>query len=465
MKLDKNQELAANYISQHSLIIAGAGTGKTTTLLKKVENLINSGVKENEILVISYTNETVNNFIQKCRYNINVLTFHKLAYSMLNDEYMIANDETLTNIIYEYLNKIPLKLKKRLYFTYNYKIYTRKRYYYFLNDSKSVSIINVIKTIILNAKTNLIDLKKLNAKKFNKKEQLFLYIIINIIDYYNNYLKSHDLIDFDDMIIKATFSINNNRTKHHYKYILVDEYQDISKIRLNLLKELVKHNNAVLTAVGDDYQAIYGFSGSNISLFYNFKNDFLNAKIFYINKTYRCPQEIINKAGSFIIKNKQQIKKKLDSTNKKTNSIHKIFYKSKTKTFNKLIYKFIGSNKSILFLSRNNYDIYSYLNNNFKFIDSYLSYKNQLYKNIRFLTIHKSKGLEADIVVILNLTNKENGLPSKKTIKILNKIIPNTDTYKYSEERRLFYVALTRAKESLYLIIDKNNPSIFTKEI
>ena len=118
-----------------------------------------------------------------------------------------------------------------------------------------------------------------------------------------------------------------------------------------------------------------------------------------------------------------------------------------------------------MFLSRNNYDINLYLDHRFKFIDSYLSYNNKIYSNIRFLTIHKSKGLEADIVIILNLTNKNDGIPSKKKIDILDKIITDKDNYKYAEERRLFYVALTRCKEELYLLIDKYNPSIFIKEI
>ena len=231
---------------------------------------------------------------------------------------------------------------------------------------------------------------------------------------YNNYLDKENLIDFDDLIIKATNNVKNK----NYKHVLVDEYQDISKIRLEFLKEIVKNNNSILTAVGDDFQSIYGFSGSNINLFYKFQNEFNNSKIFYINNTYRCPQEIVNKAGKFIMKNPNQIKKELISSNKKRNVIHKLYYKNKIKIFNKLIFKYINSNKTLLFLSRNNYDINSYLNHNIKFIDSCLSYNNKIYSNIRFLTIHKSKGLEADIVIILNLTNKSDGIPSKKKIDI-----------------------------------------------
>ena len=465
MKLDINQEKAANYITSHSLIIAGAGSGKTTTLLSKVNYLINYGVKVNEILVISFTNETVNNFKKKCSYNIDVFTFHKLAYDIVGDDYYIVDDDVLKHIINEYLINIPLKLKKKIYHIFSYKIFTNKKYDNFLNTNNSNSIINYIKSIILNIKTNMIDINHIKTNIFNKNDLIILYLIFNIINIYNNYLKEESLIDFDDLIILATNNIKNKKNLIPYKYILVDEYQDISKIRLEFLKSLLKQNKGILTAVGDDYQAIYGFSGSNISLFYNFKNDFKNSEIFYINNTYRCPQEVVDKAGNFIMKNPFQIRKKLISANKKKNTIHKIYCTNKQNTMNKLIKKYININKEILFLSRNNFDINSYLNNNIKFNNSFLIYNNKEYKNIRFLTIHKAKGLEADIVIILNLSNNINGIPCKKKIKILDKIIDNIENYKYAEERRLFYVALTRCKEELYLVIDRNYPSIFIKEI
>ena len=417
MKLDTDQIKAATYVNNHSLIIAGAGSGKTTTLLGKFDFLIKKNINPNSILVISFTNETVNNFKNKCNYNIDVYTFHKLAYSFIDKNYEIADNNLLEDIILEFLNNIPIKLKKKIIHMYTNNIYTKKRYSELVNSNKSNLIKNEITCIIRFLKTNLIDIKKIDLTKLKNNQLIIIYLIVKINEYYKNYLKLNRLVDFDDIIIKATNTINSNIIKHKYKYILVDEYQDISQIRLNFLLSLIKQNNAVLTAVGDDWQSIYGFSGSNINLFYNFNDYFKNSKIFYITHTYRCPQEIINKAGTFIMKNDKQIKKELQSINQNKKVIYKIYYYDKKKIFKKIIKKFINLNKSIMFLSRNNYDIYEYTDKSLNFSDSYLTINGNIYNNIRFLTIHKSKGLEADIVIILNLSNSYDSLPTKKRIQ------------------------------------------------
>lgn len=120
MKPDQDQEIAAKYIDNHSLIIAGAGTGKTTTLLYKIEYLIKKGIKENEILVISFTNETVNNFINKCKYKVDVYTFHKLANIIINSNKDIVGQEILEDCIRTYFKNIPKKLKQKLCHSFCY---------------------------------------------------------------------------------------------------------------------------------------------------------------------------------------------------------------------------------------------------------------------------------------------------------------------------------------------------------
>lgn len=468
MKLDIEQEEAANYIHGNSIIIAGAGTGKTTTLIGKIKILIEHGIKESEILVISFTNEAVNNFNNKCKYNVDICTFHKIAAILSqNNMDIIDNEMILTDIAEKYLLNLSSNIKRKIYHYYksHLNIYNEKKYLSMMQSNHYNSIVKDIIRIIKYAKCNKIDIENTPIHHFTNTEKILLYIIYKISEMYNHVLQTNNFCDFDDLIINATASLKQKKTKHNYKYILVDEYQDISLIRLHFLLELVKINASILTVVGDDFQSIYGFSGSNIQLFYEFDKYFENSKRFFINNTYRCPQEIINKAGNFIMKNKYQIKKNLVSVNKKKNVIHKIYYRNKKKVFYKLIEKLLSKNKNILILSRNNYDIYSYLEKHMNFENSILIYKNVKYSNIRFLSIHSSKGLEADITVILNLTNSESGLPSKKKSLLFDKIFFKNNEYKYAEERRLFYVGLTRCKEELYLLIDQNNPSIFAKEI
>lgn len=465
MRLDYEQELASKYVDSHSLIIAGAGTGKTTTLLKKVDYLIENGIKENEILVISFTNETVNNFKQKCPHNVDVLTFHKLAKKILETNKELVEEDVLQECILDFLINITIKLKKKIYYIFNKKRFTISRYNEYIKKSDSASAQNYIFSIIKQIKTNNINIKILEENKFSKNEKIILYIVNSILNNYNRLLKENEFIDFDDLIILATKKIRNKLYRCSYKQILVDEYQDISLIRQEFLKSLVNSNNSILTAVGDDFQSIYKFSGSNIDLFYNFQECFQNSKLFYIKTTYRCPQNIVNIAGKFIMKNKLQIKKNLISTNHTKSKIHKIYTKNVQKNIEKIISKYINNDLSMLILGRNNFDIKKIINNNIKFKNSYLYFKEKEYKKIRYLTVHKSKGLEADIVIIINLSNKENGFPNKQNDRLINKLVNYKEKYKYAEERRLFYVALTRCKKELYLLIDKNNPSIFVNEI
>lgn len=466
MKLDYYQEKAASSLYGNSIIIAGAGSGKTTTLLGKIEKLMQKGVEENEILVISFTNESVNNFKNKCKYSVDIFTFHKAAIKLgkINRD-ILDGEYILEDVIMRVLGNIPDKLKKYLYKSQHsiFDIYTEKKYNEYINNKNSDSILSNIKSIIKIAKTNNINIEKIDSSKFSKKEIIILYICKVCLEQYNNYLKSNNVIDFDDMIIEATKNINDRICLKKYKYIMVDEYQDISKIRLDFLKSIVEYSKANLTVVGDDFQSIFGFSGSNLELFYNFSKYFSNVKVFKIINTYRCPQKLITKAGKFIMKNKSQIKKELISSNKTNNCLKKIY----TKKFrlDNFLNKYIHNKKSILILSRNNFDINKYCNKKLIIKESYVYLNGKKMDNIRFMSIHSSKGLESDIVIILNLSDEKNGFPSLKRNHIGEKILDYKEKIKYAEERRLFYVALTRAKEKVYLIVDQEHPSRFIKEI
>ena len=191
-------------------------------------------------------------------------------------------------------------------------------------------------------------------------------------------------------------------------------------------------------------------------MFLNFRKYFGYTKVLKINNTYRNSQELINVAGKFIMKNKRQLYKNLKSK-KRIDKPIKIMYGDNLK---KLLLKAMKNYKNILILGRNNFDIDKYFKLN---EDNCINYNNL---NIRYMTIHASKGLEEDCVVIINLKDDICGIPNKIIDdKILKSINRNVDIYPYEEERRLFYVALTRTKNVVYLLVDKKNPSIFIKEI
>ncbi|MBR6690942.1 MAG: UvrD-helicase domain-containing protein [Bacilli bacterium] len=455
--LDKEQRKAIITDECANLIVAGAGSGKSLTMVGKIRYLIERKViKEDEILCISFTreaSENLENSIKKnYNYNIKVYTFHKLALEFLkNNNYKISNDNLLRYIVDEYFyfimydNNIRLKVKKILN-----KIDTP--YQLILKSKDLENLKRLIITFINLFKTNNYNITYFLKIKGNKD---ILRIIIDIYILYEEELKSRNKIDFNDMIVLATKYVKYNNIKK-YKYIIVDEYQDTSYIRYLFLKEIINKTNAKIVCVGDDYQSIYRFNGCNLNVFLNFKKYFGYTKVLKINNTYRNSQELINVAGKFIMKNKRQLYKKLRS-NKRIEKPIKIMYGN---NLNKLLDKVIENHKNILILGRNNYDINKYFKVN---EDNKIDYKGV---NIKYLTIHASKGLEEECVVIINLRDDILGIPNKiKDDNILKSVNNNKDIYPFEEERRLFYVALTRTKSDVYLLVDKKKPSIFIKEL
>ena len=277
-----------------------------------------------------------------------------------------------------------------------------------------------------------------------------------------------DGVFIDDMIIKASEVVSQSGISSVYKYVIIDEYQDTSFIRFNLVKNILQTTNASLMVVGDDFQSIYRFTGCDLAIFLNFDKYFNEAKIMKIQNTYRNSQDLINIAGGFVMKNKNQIYKNLKSNKHLEYPIKIIYYSNIKETFLKLILKiYQEANTPILVLGRNNQDINCVLDNNhFKINDNQIIYIKNKDIKIKYLTAHKSKGLEEENVILINLENKILGFPNQiSDSKILRHVSKNKEKFPYSEERRLFYVALTRTKNNVYLLVPKQNESIFVKEL
>lgn len=430
------EQIQAVKNNTNTMIIAGAGSGKTFTITKKIEYLLNNNIyKENELLVISFTNESVNDLKKRINKNIDIYTFHKLALTILKEyNYKICNDNYQDYIINEYFNS---------YAKYNKK--SNKSLKRILKETTITELTKLIKTFINIYKSNYKDNSKLknlyNHNYFINKD--YFRILLEIYTIYNSELRANNLLDFNDLINEATKKLNQKIINTKYKYIIIDEFQDTSYSRFNLINSILKNNNAKLFVVGDDYQSIYRFSGCTLEIFLKLPKLIENIKLIELKQNYRNSQELIDIANNFIIKNKKQIKKNT-KCNKNINKPIKIYYYKEKKELNTLLKNI---NEEYLILGRNNKDkeIYNIKDN--------------------YLTIHKSKGLEKENIVIINLENNKASLPSKIiNNKILNKITIK-DTYKYEEERRLFYVALTRAKNNVYLFVPYINESIFIKEL
>lgn len=443
--LDKQQTKCAITNNINTIIIAGAGSGKSLTMVGKIKYLVNIlNISINDILCITFTNDAAKSLENKINKELNlntkVYTFHKLALEIIKEHnltYTIADPNLLEYIT----NEIFLSLNN----TYLHKLFKNN--------------INIIPRFIHLYISNFNNFN-LIIKKALKSDIPYLLIIKKILDIYTLEKQSQGLIDFDDMLQIATNLVLTNGINKIYKYIIIDEYQDTSKKEGALIKAIINKTNALITVVGDDFQSIYRFSGCDLANFLNFKKEFKPAKTLYLTTTYRNSNELIKVAGSFIMQNKRQIKKHLTSSKRLNKPLVILYYKNIKKDFLKAL-DYINQD-NLMILGRNNNDIYDvlnpiYINNNI------ISYK---YSNIYYKTIHKSKGLEEENVLIINLTNNINSLPSQiKEESLLKYVLIYKDLYPYEEERRLFYVALTRTKNYCYLYVNKNNPSIFIEEL
>ncbi len=479
--LDRNQRIAVLTDEDNVLVIAGAGSGKTLTIIGKIRYLIEvKKIRPKDILCISFTNEStksIKNSIDKYYgYEVDIKTFHKLALHILKGKNIsVAPSDYLDYLITEYFNGDIEMEENNLfylkeYFRLSYGNDSLKEEYLINLKRVIITFINVFKANDYEKeyfKNLFFFIEKIKDRKKRKINKLLLLIIFNIYLKYKEELDSGNTIDFNDMINLANDEVKSKRLKLNYKHIIIDEYQDSSLTRFNLIKNIIDINNAKLFVVGDDFQSIYRFTGCNLNIFLKFNKYIGYAKVLKINRTYRSPKGVVEVAGNFIMKNKKQTKKTLLTSKKIKKPITISYYKSIINSIITIIGRIYLENKGrILILGRNNNDINMIIDNiNFINRDGIITYTKNENIELSYLTVHKSKGLESDNVIIINMINSIIGFPNKiKDIEIVNLIMKKED-FPFEEERRLFYVALTRTKNKVYLLVPIRNESIFIQEL
>lgn len=359
-------------------------------------------------------------------------------------------------------------------------------------------LINLICRFISNFKVNGYtedEFGRMYHSTQNVRSKLFLDICNDCYLEYARWLKENRAVDFEDMINESArilTEVKEMKQKLDFKYIIVDEYQDISRQRFDLTKALSEVTDAKIIAVGDDWQSIYAFSGSDITLFTKFAEKMGYAKMLKIVRTYRNSQEVIDIAGNFIQRNSQQIPKQLispkriedpvviytyDSTfkgrdgNRRSGANYALASAVETAIGQLLEYK-KKENKEpgpILFLGRFGFDG-DHLERSglFEYSSRGSKIKSVRYPklDITFMTAHSSKGLGYDDVIIVNGKNETYGFPSKiEDDPVLAFVIKGDRSIDYAEERRLFYVAMTRTKNRVFFIAPEQNPSEFLLEL
>lgn len=485
--LDVQQIDAILHDEDSSLVIAGAGCGKTTTIQGKVHYLIDQQLSSaKEILLLSYSKRSADDLQAKLGHlGVACRTFHSLAFQIAKSAAghpTVASPEETEKMIKEI----------------SYQIVKNK------HAGEMEAIVKLFSTFIALLKSNnksFEEIYELNRKLFKQDQKLLtrnqhlLQLIDRVYQQYEEQLKQNGKQDFNDLIYEAVEHINKKRYRHTYRYILVDEFQDMSLNRYTMLQALKRQRHYKLFAVGDDWQSIYRFSGSDLTLFQQFNSYFDQAITKKIETTYRFANPMINVSSAFILKNATQTKKAIRSAARKQTAIVFDYNKVEHQKINKNIldifqqlYSEYGSklaDKSIALIGRYHHDI-GQIDNTLGFTinpdqsavqlktviktdgqhNSRATKELYLDTTIDFFTVHSAKGLERDIVMLINCETGKYGFPPEiSDDNILDLLLSADDRYPHGEERRAFYVALTRAKEKFIFLADKSKLSPFVREI
>ena len=348
------------------------------------------------------------------------------------------------------------------------------------NNNVLDGLIELFETIINLIRSNnyTIDgFKALASNSYNSSRyKNLIYLIEPLYNTYNDELKDSGEIDFNDMINSAAEYLRSGVVTNPFSFVIVDEYQDISKARFSLLKAMRASRDYDLFCVGDDWQSIYRFAGSDINYIINFEKFWGPTTISKIETTYRFTESLIGISGSFITQNPKQIKKNIKGMSSDRRFALSMIEGYKEEFAVEFMYKIVEKlprNATVFFLGRYSFDVdliknsgifKCKFNNASGIIEVSIAKRPDL--KMSFLTAHKSKGLQADYVFIINNKRSRMGFPSKiQDDPILDLLLDSGEDYPFAEERRLYYVALTRAKMKVFLLCIKGKKSVFVQEL
>ncbi|MDH6024853.1 DNA helicase IV [Vibrio splendidus] len=481
--LNLSQQYAVLMNDDHNLILAGAGSGKTSVLTARVAYLLQSHqAQAEELLLLAFGREAAEEMKQRLNSKIGlsaekvqVSTFHQLGLKILNQvepervviSPLALDDNQRQAWCIDWLKKhwmTPTNFKRWQ------KHLSKWPIAYLTGDDELGSHVSNLKLIGWLEK----QLEQLNASGLSKKEvqqQLIdhrdytrlnseLSLCWPCVTAWQKELKEQNHIDFSIMISRATQYVEKGKFISPWKFIMIDEYQDISPDRLALVEALCNQSKAQhqasIFAVGDDWQSIYQFAGADVDLTTGFKDRFESSTIHHLDTTYRFNNQLGAVANRFVQENPIQIPKELNSfKQQKQKAVYSAPSKEVEKILDQLNRQPKGkANKSVLLLGRNHYHKPELLEDWKKIFTSI---------DIKFMTCHGSKGKEADFVIILCVD--EGQFPTKKKqLHIDGALTESSDAFPYAEERRLFYVAMTRAKEKVW-ITHSGDGSGFVQEL
>jgi DNA helicase-2/ATP-dependent DNA helicase PcrA len=382
MNYSIEQEKIINSTKKYIFVLAGAGSGKTFTIVERINKLLDSNVSVLDILCITFSKKATFSLKSRLKNNmLNVSTIHSFCYQNIkNDNINLLTKE----------DSIPFDKNEML------KIYKYK-----------------------------------TSLKTGKKTKL--------IKRYEKYLIETHKIDFCDLLIAFLKESKN----FYYKYIFVDEFQDINNLEYQVIKK-ISNKDTFLFCVGDPDQSIYAFKGSNSKIIYHYIKEF-KSTVYLLTTNYRSVSNIIVSSNKVIKHNNRLLKKNMTSTNNIINKTKHLISLDIDEEAIKVvdIIKTLPNISEVCVLFRNHYQSYPLKKLLIEQDISFINKDSDTNQGVSLLSIHESKGLEFDYVFIIGATNNNHLRKCDKQIYL-------------EEERRIFYVSITRAKKQLYLCYYQN---------
>ncbi|MEI8658263.1 DNA helicase IV [Vibrio sp. Hal054] len=477
--LNISQQHAVLLNDDHNLVLAGAGSGKTSVLTARVAYLLQSHLAQAEdILLVAFGRDAAGEMEQRLKNKIGlaaekiqVNTFHQLGLSILNKVdggnaviSPIALDEKLKKAwCIDWLKRhwmTPTNFKRWQKHLSQWPIA------YLAGDDELGSHVENPKLIAWLEK-QLDQLALLGISKKSVQERLVehpdyprlnseLALCWPCYQAWQEMLKESNHIDFNIMISRATNYVTKRKFAAPWKFIMIDEYQDISPQRLDLIQALCEQNTnqCNLFAVGDDWQSIYQFAGSDVDLTTDFESRMPYSTVHHLDTTYRFNDKLGEVANRFVQQNPQQREKTLNSVKTQSSKAVVLSPSSSVEKILDGLNRKASGVKTVLLLGRNHYHKPELLRD---WQNSFLSLK------LEFMTCHASKGKEADYVIILSVD--EGQFPARvKALHLDGALTASNDNFAFAEERRLFYVAMTRAREKVWITYTGNG-SVFVQEL
>ncbi|WP_407925853.1 UvrD-helicase domain-containing protein [Alterinioella nitratireducens] len=313
---------------------------------------------------------------------------------------------------------------------------------------------------------------KSDRMKLGERARAFLDVFAPVFEEYQKRLKGR--IDFEDMILRAAHYAETGRYVSPFRHILVDEFQDISQSRARLVKALKAQNPDVrLFAVGDDWQSIFRFAGSDIHLMRHFGREFGGCfdgeagvhRTVDLGRTFRSVDQIALAARTFVLRNPAQIQKQIIAAGSATEPAIRIVTVSKGEDEAKLTEVLAAISAAV---APEDKPATLLLLGRYRFVEPRMQQLRRRFPRLKlsFKTIHASKGLEADHVILLNADSGRTGFPSEIVDDLLLSLVsPEEEAFQNAEERRVMYVAMTRARQTLTILASNARPSSFVTEL